>query len=73
VELHHAFARQLSIGSAQSGAEYEKVEYVEGLENPAEVMPNVARRLVFHGDRDDETARVVGQNVLRVLEAPWAR
>ena len=73
VGLHHAFASQLSIGSAQSGTEYEEVAYVKGLENPAEVMPNVARWLVAHGYRDDEIARVMGQNVLRVLEATWAR
>jgi membrane dipeptidase len=73
VGLHHAFASQLSIGSMQAGAEYEEVEYVKGLENPAEVMPNVARWLVSHGYRDDEIAKVMGQNGLRVLEATWAR
>ena len=73
VGLHHAFASQLSIGSAQPGTEYEEVAYVKGLENPAEVMPNVARWLLAHGYRDDEIARVMGQNVLRVLEATWAR
>jgi membrane dipeptidase len=73
VGLHYAFASQLSIGSAHAGVEYEEVEYVEGLENPAEVMPNVIRWLVKHGYSDDDIARVAGRNVLRVLQQTWAR
>jgi len=73
VGLHHAFASQLSIASAHAGMEYEEVDYVKGLENPGEVMPNVARWLVSHGYSDDEIVQVMGQNVLRVLEQSWAR
>jgi membrane dipeptidase len=73
VGLHHAFASQLSIASAHSGVEFEEVEYVRGLENPAEVMPNVARWLVAHGYSDEEIAKVMGLNVLRVLKETWAR
>jgi membrane dipeptidase len=73
VGLHHAFASQLSISSAQSGVQFKEVEYVKGLENPSEVMPNVARWLVSHGYSDEEIAKVMGLNVLRVLEETWAR
>ncbi|UCC63006.1 MAG: membrane dipeptidase [Anaerolineae bacterium] len=73
VGLHHAFASQLSIASAHAGVEFEEVEYVKGLENPSEVMPNVARWLVAHGYSDEEVAKVMGLNVLRVLEESWAR
>ena len=73
VGLHHAFATQLSIGSAHAGVEYEEVEYVKGVENPGEVMPNVARWLVGHGYSDEEIAKAMGLNVLRVLEESWAR
>jgi membrane dipeptidase len=73
VGLHHAFARQLSIGSAHAGVEYEEVEFVKGLENPGEIMPNVARWLVAHGYADEQIAKVMGQNVLRVLEESWVR
>ena len=52
---------------------FEEVEYVRGMENPAEVMPNVARWLVAHGYGDDDITKVVGKNVLRVLEETWAR
>ena len=73
VGLHHAFASQLSIASAHAGVAYDEVEYVKGLENPGEVMPNVARWLVSHGYSDEDIAKVMGQNVLRVLEETWAR
>jgi len=71
--LHHAFASQLSIASAHAGMTYKEVAYIKGLENPGEVMPNVARWLVAHGYSDEEIARVMGGNVLRVLEKSWAR
>jgi membrane dipeptidase len=73
VGLHHAFASQLSIASAHAGVEFDEVEYVQGLENPGEVMPNVARWLVKHGYSDQDIAKVMGQNVLRVLQETWAR
>jgi len=71
--LHHVFARQLSIATAHSGPAYEEVEYVKGLENPSETMPNIARWLVAHGYSDEDIAKVMGKNVLRVLEESWAR
>ncbi|MCP4537288.1 MAG: diguanylate cyclase [Chloroflexi bacterium] len=73
VGLHHAFASQLSIASIQANVEFEEVEYVKGLENPGEVMPNVVRWLVSHGYSDKDIAQVTGLNVLRVLEETWAR
>jgi membrane dipeptidase len=73
VGLHHAFASQLSIGSSHAGPSYTEVEYVKGLENPSEVMPNVARWLVSHGYADEEIAKVMGLNALRVLHESWAR
>jgi membrane dipeptidase len=73
VGLHHAFASQLSIGSSHGGVQFEEVEYVKGLENPSEVMPNVARWLVSHGYSDEDIAKVMGLNVLRVLGETWAR
>jgi membrane dipeptidase len=36
-------------------------------------MPNVARWLVAHGYDDEEIARVMGLNALRVLQESWAR
>jgi membrane dipeptidase len=73
VGLHHAFASQLSIASAHAGVSFEEVEYVQGLENPGEVMPNVLRWLVAHGYGEEEIAKAIGLNVLRVLKETWAR
>lgn len=73
VGLHHAFAAQLSIASAHAGVEFDQVAYVKGLENPSEVMPNVARWLVAHGYSEEDIAKAMGLNVLRVLEDTWAR
>lgn len=73
VGLHRAFASQLSITASHAGPSFEEVEYVKGLENPGEVMPNVARWLVSHGWGDADIAKVMGLNVLRVLTETWAR
>ncbi len=73
VGLHHAFASHLSIASSRGNRHIDEVEYVKGLENPAEVFPNVIRWLVKHGYKDEDIAKVVGLNALRVLKATWAR
>jgi membrane dipeptidase len=72
VGLHDAFAAQLSIGSAHGGVQFPKVEYVDGLENPAECFYNIIGWLVAHGYSDDEIRAVIGGNTLRVLEEVWA-
>ena len=36
-------------------------------------MPNIARWLVSHGYSDEDIAKVMGPNVLRVLKESWAR
>ena len=71
VGLHHAFARQLSIASAHTGPAFEEVAYVEGIENPTEAFPNIVRWLVKHGYTDEDIAKVVGGNILRVLRQVW--
>lgn len=71
VGLHDAFAGNLSIGQAHGQVEYEKQEYVDGLENPAECFYNIVGWLVQHGYSDDEIRAVVSGNILRVLEEVW--
>jgi membrane dipeptidase len=73
VGLHHVFAAALSISAARGGVQFEEVPYVKGLENPAEVFPNVTRWLVAHGYQAGEIAKVLGLNALRVLKATWPR
>lgn len=71
VGLHDAFTSNLSIGQAHGSVQYEKQEYVDGLENPAECFYNIVGWLVQHGYSDDEIRAVVGGNILRVLEEVW--
>lgn len=57
---------------ASGDSEYDTVvpEYVVGLENIGD-FPNIVRWLVKHGYSDDEIAKAIGGNTLRVLEAAW--
>jgi len=71
VGLHYLLAGPLSIGAAHKGNEFEEVEYVKGLENPAEAFPNIVRWLVKHGYSDEDIAKVIGGNVMRVLKEVW--
>ena len=52
--------------------EYDAVvpEYVVGVENPGD-FPNIVRWLVKHGYSDEEIAKAIGGNTLRVLEQAW--
>ena len=70
VGLHHAYAKNFSIAQILGGKQYEKVEYVDGLENPAD-FPNIVRWLVKHGYSDDDIVKVMGGNALRVLKQVW--
>jgi membrane dipeptidase len=71
VALHHVFARQLSIKSAHGSQDFQEVEFVDGIENPAEEFPNIMRWLVKHNYTDDDIRKVVGGNVMRVLHEVW--
>jgi microsomal dipeptidase-like Zn-dependent dipeptidase len=46
-------------------------DYVKGMENPTEAIPNVIRWMIKHGYSDEEIAKVVGGNALRVLKQVW--
>ena len=72
VGLHVAFADNLSTGPEDEGVSFPMVEYVDGLENPAECFYNIIGWLVKHDFSDDEIRKLVGGNTLRVLEQAWA-
>jgi len=59
---------------ASGDSEFDSVvpEYVVGLENIGE-YPNIVRWLVKHGYSDDEIAKAIGGNTLRVLDEAWSR
>jgi membrane dipeptidase len=71
VGLHHVFAAALSIPASHGNREFDEVEYVEGLESPVEPFSNIVRWLVKHGYSDTEISKVVGGNILRVLDDAW--
>jgi membrane dipeptidase len=71
VALHHAFARQLSIRSAHGTQAFTEVEFVDGVENPAEEFPNIVRWLVAHNYSDADIDKVLGGNIMRVLKEVW--
>ena len=71
VGLHDLFARQLSIHELRGGEGYERVDYVDGLENPGECFVNIVSWLVHHGFGDEDIRKLVGENALRVLGEIW--
>lgn len=73
VGLHTALTDALSIGASRGHLQYDKVEYVDGIENPAEAFPNIVRWLVKHGYSDEDIGKAVGGNVMRVLKETWYR
>lgn len=73
VGLHHALREALSLGASKGTTPYPQVEYVDGVENPAEAFPNIVRWLVTHGYSDEDIGKAVGGNVMRVLDEVWAK
>jgi len=72
VGLHTVFADLLKIGAAAvGGPTFEKVEYVDGLENPTENFQNICGWLVQQGFSDTEIAAVLGGNIIRALGEIW--
>lgn len=73
VGLHHAFTAALSTGeTSKSQTEYQEVSFVKYLENPTEASWNIPRWLIRHGYTDEEIAKVIGGNAIRVLREVWA-
>jgi membrane dipeptidase len=73
VGLHHALREALSLGASKGTTPYPEVPYVDGIENPAEAFPNIVRWLVTRGYGDEDIAKVIGGNIMRVLDEVWVR
>ena len=76
VGLHKVYAAALSIEETQdAGAgdspEHIPVDYVRGIENPTEGSKNLPRWLVKEGYSDADIAKVMGENIIRVLKEVW--
>jgi membrane dipeptidase len=70
VGLHTTFASLLS-SAGVTKATHERVAYVDGLENPTENFHNIAAWLVHNGFSDEDIAKVLGGNIMRVLGEVW--
>ena len=70
VGLHTTFAHLLSL-ARMGGPAYEKVAYVDGLENPTENFANICDWLVRRGLSDDDIRKVLGGNIYRALGQIW--
>ncbi|MFX1516714.1 MAG: dipeptidase [Promethearchaeota archaeon] len=46
-------------------------DYVKGMENPTECLRNITRWMVKHGYSDQEIAKIIGGNALRLLKRVW--
>jgi membrane dipeptidase len=71
VGLHNVYAAALSLKESKGTADFPRVEYVKGLENPTEGSKNIVRWLVKHGYGDEDIRKVMGGNALRVLAQVW--
>jgi len=71
VGLHRVMTERFGALGPEPAEPFERVEWVDGLESPAESFPNIVRWLVVHGYRDDDITQVIGANVVRLLEAAW--
>lgn len=71
VDLHNVFAHML-FSTAAPGPSFEKVPYVDGLENPTENFENISGWLVQHKYSDADIVAVLGGNILRALKSIWA-
>ena len=70
VGLHGTYHSSLSIKEAGRPA-HERVDYVEGVENPTEASKNILRWLVKHGYSDEDIQKAIGGNAMRVLKEVW--
>ena len=72
VGLAGEFANALGTASSDVALPpFPTVEYVEGMENPADAFSGVALCLVESGYSDEEVRQVLGGNALRVLGRIW--
>lgn len=69
--LHSLFSKKLSMAQAFTTTGVVEPPYVKGLENPAECSWNIPRWLVKHGYSDEDIAKAIGGNAIRVLREVW--
>jgi membrane dipeptidase len=70
VDLHNVFGHMLKVATS-TGPSFEKVPYVDGLENPTENFENICGWLVQHDYSDADIAAVLGGNIMGALRGIW--
>lgn len=73
VTLHHVTAEFMSLKQAfvSTSGDFPEVPYVKYLDNACEDSHNILRWLIKHGYSDEEIAKVMGGNTIRVLNEVW--
>ena len=59
------------LGIDMNVEQLKKLKYVRGMENPSECLQNVCRWMIKHGYSDQEIAKVVGGNGLKLVKKVW--
>lgn len=72
VGLHTVFSGLLKTAFSEAPP-FERVKYVDGLENPTENFWNIAGWLVKNGFSDEEIVAVLGGNIMRALKEIWVK
>ncbi len=72
VGLHRVMTERFGPLGPEPAVPFERVPFVDGVESPAEALPNIVRWLVTHGYSDADILRVAGGNILRCLREAWA-
>lgn len=73
VGFHNATGEAAGFSSVlqPSDLEYERVAFVDGMENPSENFLNITAWLVRHGYSDADIRAVLGGNIRRLLSEVW--
>jgi membrane dipeptidase len=71
VGLHRVMNQRFGPAGPPATEPFERVEWVDGLESPAETFPNIVRWLVTHGYRDEDILKATGGNIVRLLGEAW--
>lgn len=70
VGLHDVFSSNMSTKTTNAD-QYERVEYIQGVENPTEASYNFVRWMIKHGYSNEDIIKAMGGNVIRALKEIW--
>ena len=59
------------LGIDMNVQQLKELKYVRGMENPSECLQNVCRWMIKHGYSDQEIAKIVGGNGLKLVKKVW--